>query len=82
MQTADDQIIADYLCVALSSYDGFFLLEDLVVLAEGGQEDERGDVLKTVDPLPTLWFLTAHVHDPGRKDVRDENSKEAGRSSK
>lgn len=38
--TSHDQIIADYLSVTLSSYDGFFLLEDLVVLAEGGQEDE------------------------------------------
>ena len=36
------------------SYNGFSLLQDLVVLAEGGQEDEGGDVFKTVNPLPTL----------------------------
>lgn len=36
------------------TYNGVPLLQDLVVLAEGGQEDERGDVLKAVDPFPTL----------------------------
>lgn len=38
--------------------------KDLVVLAQGGQEDEGGDVFKAVDPLPTLRLLTAHVHNP------------------
>lgn len=53
----------------LWSYNGFSLLQDLVVLAEGGQEDERGHVFETVDPLPTLRLLTAHIYDPvaGRK---------------
>lgn len=47
-----------------SSYNGFSLLQDLVVLAEGRQEDERGDVFETVNPLPTLRLLTAYVHNP------------------
>lgn len=48
----------------MKSYDGFSLLQNLVVLAEGSQEDERGDIFKTVDPLPALRLLTAHVHNP------------------
>lgn len=44
--------------------NGFSLLQDLVVLAEGGQEDEGGDIFKAVNPLPTLRLLTAHVHNP------------------
>lgn len=50
------------------SYNGFPLLQDLVVLAEGGQEDEGGDVLETVNPLPPLRLLAANVHDPARTD--------------
>lgn len=46
------------------SVDGLSLLQDLVVLAERRQEDERGDVFKTVDPLPALRLLTANIHDP------------------
>lgn len=30
------------------------LIENLVVLAESHQEDDGGDPLKTVDPLPPL----------------------------
>lgn len=59
---------ADLHSVASCSYDAFFLLQDLVVLAEGGQEDEGGDVLETVNPLPPLRFLAAHVHDSGRNE--------------
>lgn len=36
------------------SYNCVSLLQNLVVLAEGGQEHEGGDVFKTVNPLPTL----------------------------
>lgn len=50
------------------SYNGFPLLQDLVVLAEGGQEDEGGDVLKTVNPLPPLRLLAANIHNPARTD--------------
>lgn len=53
----------------MKSYNGFSLLQDLVVLAEGRQEDERGDVFKAVDPLPALRLLTAHVHDPDGKET-------------
>lgn len=48
----------------LKSYDGFSLLQDLVILAEGGQVDERGDIFKTVDPLPALRLLPSHIHNP------------------
>lgn len=48
----------------MKPYDGFSLLQDLVILAEGSQEDERGDIFKTVDPLPALRLLAAHVHNP------------------
>lgn len=48
------------------SHIGLSLLQDLVVLAEGGEEDEGGDVLKTVNPLPTLRLLSAHIHNPVR----------------
>lgn len=57
----------------MKSYDGFSLLQHLVVLAEGSQEDERGDIFKTVDPLPPLRLLAAHVHNPDgveRKQVQ------------
>lgn len=67
-RTTANAAAADLHSVASCSYDAFFLLQDLVVLAEGGQEDEGGDVLETVNPLPPLRFLTAHVHDPGRKE--------------
>lgn len=50
--------------ISRCSYSGLLLLQDLVVLAQGGQEDEGGDVFKAVDPLPTLRLLTAHVHNP------------------
>ena len=40
------------------------LCQDLVVLAERHQEDDGGDVLKAVDPLPPLRPLTSHVHHP------------------
>lgn len=46
------------------SVNCFSLLQDLVVLAEGGQEDEGGDVFETVNPLPSLRLLTANVHNP------------------
>lgn len=48
----------------MKSYDGFSLLQDLVILAEGSQEDERGDIFETVDPLPALRLLPSHVHNP------------------
>ncbi len=54
------------------TYDGFSLFQNLVVLAEGGQEDERGDVFKTVDPLPTLRLLTTDVHNPKKQRERKE----------
>lgn len=54
---------------ASRSYNAFSFLQDLVVLAEGGQEDEGGDVFETVNPLPALRFLTTHVHNPGRKQA-------------
>ena len=38
-------------------YIGLLLFQDLVVLAEGGQEDERRHVLETVDPLPPALDL-------------------------
>lgn len=40
------------------------LVEDLVVLADRRQEYDGGDVVKTVDPLPPLGALAAHVHHP------------------
>lgn len=52
------------------SYDGVPLLQDLVVLAQGRQEDQRGDVFETVDPLPALRLLTSHVHDPEGRETR------------
>lgn len=38
--------------------------QDLVVLAQSHQEDDGGDVLKAVDPLPALGPLTPDVHHP------------------
>lgn len=58
-----------------SSYYGVSLLQNLVVLAERGQEDEGGDVFKAVDPLPTLWFLTADIHNPAREKERERSFK-------
>lgn len=40
------------------------LNKDLVVLAERHQEHDGSDVLETVDPLPPLRTLAAHVHHP------------------
>lgn len=54
------------------SYYCLSFLQDLVVLAEGGQEDEGGDIFKAVNPLPTLWLLTTYVHNP----VREAQGKE------
>lgn len=62
------------------SYNAFSLLQDLVVLAEGSQEDEGGDIFETVNPLPTLGFLASHVHDPGRRQERETIREQAGRS--
>ena len=36
--------------------------QDLVVLAEGHQEHDGGDLLKTMDPLPPLRTLAANIH--------------------
>lgn len=38
----------------MHAINGFSLLQNLVILAEGGQEDEGGDIFKTVNPLPTF----------------------------
>ena len=38
------------------------LLQHLVVLADGCQEHDQQDVLKTVDPLPPFAPLTPHVN--------------------
>lgn len=54
------------------SYNGVSLLQNLVVLAERSQEDEGGDVFKAVDPLPTLWFLTADIHNSVRQKKTEE----------
>lgn len=36
--------------------------EDLVVLGEGDEEHDGGDVLEAVDPLPTLGALSSDIH--------------------
>lgn len=47
-----------------TSYNSLFFLQDLIILAKGSQEDERGDVFKTVNPFPTFWLLTSNVNNP------------------
>ena len=39
-------------------------MQHLVVLGHGDTEDDRGDVLETVDPLLPLGSLTAHIKQP------------------
>lgn len=38
------------------------LSQDLVILTEGHQENDGCDILKAMDPLPSLWPLTPHIH--------------------
>lgn len=45
----------------LHAVDGLVLEQQLVVLGDGHEEEDGGDVLKAVDPLLTLGSLAAHV---------------------
>jgi hypothetical protein len=45
------------------------LLQTLVILAEGGQVDERYHVLEAVNPLLTFRFLAPDIHDPTGKQA-------------
>lgn len=48
-----------------SAYVILALVEDLIVLADRCQEDDGGDILETVDPLPPLGALATHIYHPG-----------------
>lgn len=50
------------------------LHQDLVVLTQRHQEDDRRDILEAVDPLPPLWPLTSDIHHPARAS-HDEQSR-------
>jgi len=56
----------------LHTVDGLVLEQQLVVLGDGHQEQNGGDVLEAVNPLLTLRTLTTHVEHPVRQIADDE----------
>ena len=71
----------------LHAIDALVLIQHLIVLAQGDQEDQRSDVLEAVNPLLSLRALTANIEETvgeltdaegslrntGRLDTRAEN---------
>lgn len=43
-----------FLRIAERTYDALILVKHLVIFAKRDQEDQRGDILKTVNPLLSL----------------------------
>src|SRR5690242_1277704 len=58
----------------LHTVDGLVLEQQLVVLGDGDQEEDRGDVLKAVDPLLALRSLTTNVEHAVGQVADDEGS--------
>ena len=56
----------------LHTVDGFIFEQQLVVLGDGDQEKDRGDILETVDPLLPFGTLTADVEHPVSQIANDE----------
>lgn len=56
----------------LHTVDGLVLEQQLVVLGDGDQEEDGGDVLEAVDPLLTLGTLTTDVEHAVGQIANDE----------
>lgn len=58
----------------LHSVDGFVFEEQLIVLGDGNEEKDGGDVLKAVDPFLPLGSLTSDIEHAVGKLADDESS--------
>jgi hypothetical protein len=56
----------------LHTVDGLVLEQQLVVLGDGDQEEDSGDVLEAVNPLLTLGTLTTNVEHAVGQITNDE----------
>ena len=61
----------------METYHTLVLVQHLIVLAQGDQEDECGDVFETVDPLFTLGTLATYVEHVYPIGVEDEDEEDA-----
>lgn len=62
--------------VYIGTHDALVFVKHLVVLAEGHQEHQSGDVLETVDPLLSLGTLSTDV-EPACCEMGDQDEVEA-----
>ena len=65
--SSDDAVPVSTQCPRSTSYTSKHSVTNLVILVDGGHENHRRHVVKTVDPLPALVPLAADVINPAQQ---------------